>query len=139
MADILGTLGQGIVEVRAIPGAPSAGGRTYIQASATGAAAAIAATLPGVAGKTTWITGFSVTGAGATGASVITVTITGIATTMSYSVVIPAGVTANVAEMIIEFVDPIPASAVNTAIVVNVPSFGAGNTNAAVNAHGYQL
>lgn len=117
---------------------PTGTTKTYIQASATGAATALTATLAGAAGKTTWISGFSVTGAGATGASVITVTITGIATTMSYSVVIPAGVTANVAELFIEFTDPIPASAVNTAVVVNVPSFGAGNTNAAVNAHGFQ-
>jgi hypothetical protein len=31
------------------------------------------------------------------------------------------------------------ASAVNTAIVLTLPSLGAGNTNAAVVAYGYQL
>jgi hypothetical protein len=137
MADIVGSLGQQINEVRTIPGS-AATTRTYIQASATGAATPLSPALAGAAGKTTWISGFSVTGAGATGASVITVTITGIGTTMSYSVVIPAGVTTNVAELFVEFADPIPASAVNTAITLNVPSFGAGNTNAAANLHGFQ-
>jgi multisubunit Na+/H+ antiporter MnhC subunit len=117
---------------------PTGGTRTYIQASANGAATALTATLAGTAGKTTFISGFSVTGSGATGATSVIVTITGIGTTMSYIVTVPAGANANVAEMFIEFADPIPASAVNTAIVISVPSFGVGNLFAAVNAHGFQ-
>jgi hypothetical protein len=34
---------------------------------------------------------------------------------------------------------PVPATAVNTAIVVTVPSLGAGNTNAAVTAFGFYV
>jgi hypothetical protein len=33
----------------------------------------------------------------------------------------------------------LPAAALNTPIVVTLPAGGAGNTNAAVNAHGYQI
>ncbi len=116
------------------------GGGTDITASATGAAAAISATLAAAASKTTYISGFAVTGAGATGASVITITVTGtISGTLNYKLAVPAGATSGVTPLIVEFARPIPASALNTAIVVNVPSFGAGNTDAAVVAHGFQL
>ena len=37
----------------------------------------------------------------------------------------------------VRFPQPLPASAVNTAITVTVPSFGAGNTNAAVVVYGF--
>ena len=40
-----------------------------------------------------------------------------------------------VVDVEIEF--PLAASAQNTSITVSFPSFGSGNTNAAVNAHGY--
>lgn len=118
---------------------PSAGAQTDVDASATGANAAQAVTLPAAAGQTTYITGFQITGAGATAASVIVVTVTGVlGGTKRYDLVIPAGATTSITPLIIEFARPIPASAVNTAIVVNVPAFGAGNTNVAVTAHGYQ-
>lgn len=113
---------------------------TPVGASATGAAAAIAATLPGVAGKTTHITGFEVTGAGATAASVITVTVTGLlGGTQSFKLAIPAGVTVGVTPLVVPLGRGFPASGPNTAIAVNVPSFGVGNTDAAVAAQGYQL
>jgi hypothetical protein len=38
----------------------------------------------------------------------------------------------------VNFNPPIPAASVNTAIVVTLPSLGAGNTNAAVVTHGFQ-
>lgn len=113
--------------------------QTDVDNSATGAAAAIAATLPAAAGATTFITGFEVTGTGATAGSIITITVTGIlGGTKSYVYVVPAGVGAAAPTLTVEFSRPIPASALNTAIAVNVPSFGAGNTNAAVTAHGFQ-
>lgn len=113
--------------------------QTNVDNSATGAATAIAATLAAAAGATTYITGFEVTGTGATAGSTIVVTVTGIlGGTLSYELAIPAGVGTPINPLIVEFPSPIPASALNTAIVVNVPSFGAGNTNAAVTAHGFQ-
>lgn len=105
----------------------------------TGAAAAITATLAAVAGKRTFIAGFAVDGLGATAASVIEITVTGVlGGTMRYKLTIPAGATVALADPIrVEFARPIPASADNTAIVVNVPSFGAGNTSAIASAHGF--
>jgi hypothetical protein len=111
---------------------------TDLTASATGAATALTATLPGTAGRTTFITGFEITGAGATAASNILVTVTGtISGTLNYYLTVPAGATTSITPLVVEFARPIPASAANTAIVVNVPSFGSGNTAAAVTAHGF--
>jgi hypothetical protein len=113
--------------------------QTDVDASSATAAAANNVTLPGVAGATTFITGFEITGDGATAGSIIAVTVTGIlGGTKTYFVTIPTGAGVAIAPLIVEFVRPIPASGLNTAIVVNVPSFGVGNTNAAVTAHGFQ-
>lgn len=102
------------------------------------AAANAVATLPGAVGKTTWITGFELTAAGATAALVVVATVTGPANTLSYVFTFPAGATVGAAPLVVEFPRPIPAAAPNTAIVVTLPSGGAGNTNAAAVAHGYQ-
>ena len=105
----------------------------------TGAASAISATLGGTAGKTTYLAGFEVTGAGATAASVVAVTVVGIVGgTRTYYIAVPAGAAVGIAPLIVEFPRPIPASGPNVNIVVNVPSFGAGNTNEAVAAHGFR-
>ncbi len=113
-------------------------GGTPVTGSATGAASAITATLTSAAGKTAYITGFLVTGAGATAASVINVTITGTITgTLNYNIVVPAGTTTSIQPTGQTFAIPIAASGTNTNIVVNVPSFGSGNTNAAVSAYGF--
>ena len=118
----------------------AAGGTELISASGNKAAAAGTATLTPSATTTAYISGFEVTGAGATGASNILVTVTGLlGGTTTYVMTIPAGVTTAVSPLMVEFSPALPASAINTAIVVNVPSFGAGNTNAAVVAHGYQI
>lgn len=107
--------------------------------SGTQAATTATCTLAASAGKTTYITGFQITGAGATGASVIAPTVTGVITgTMTYELAIPAGVTAPVTPLVVSFPIPVPASAVNTTIVVSAPSFGAGNTNASCVAQGFQ-
>lgn len=111
---------------------------TRVAASATVAAAANNQTLAGAAGKLTYLEGFVVSGGGATAASNIEVTVTGLATTLRFTMTIPAGATAAVAPIVVMFPTPIPASAVNTAIVVNVPSFGAGNTAASAAAWGFQ-
>ena len=76
--------------------------------------------------------------AGATGASVVSITLTGtISGTLNYSLAVPAGASAGVTPLVVEFAQPIPASAVNTALTLNVPSFGAGNTNASAVLHGF--
>lgn len=116
-------------------------GATPITAASGNVANANAvATLAGVASKTTYIQGFQLTASGATAASVVSVTVTGlISGTATYTFTFPAGATAAAQPLIVEFPAPIPASAVNTAIVVTLPAGGSGNTNATANAQGFQL
>ena len=104
------------------------------------AATSTTAALAAPANNTTnYLTGFQVTGAGATAASVILVTVTGLSVgTLTYVMAIPAGANVAVAPLIVNFSPALPASAANTAVTVNVPSFGAGNTNASAVAVGYQ-
>jgi hypothetical protein len=113
-----------------------------IAASASGAAQSNAATLAATAAKTNFLEGFDVSGGGATAASVIEVSITGLAAgTLKYELNILAGVTGPMnaqGGFSVRFPQPLPASAVNTAITVTVPSFGAGNTNASVVCYGFQ-
>ena len=109
-------------------------------ASGNVANASAAATLAGASSKTTYITGFQITAGGATAASIVSATVTGTITgTMTYSFVVPAGVTTAATPLIVTLPKPVPASATNTAIVVTLPALGSGNTNATVNAQGYQL
>jgi len=110
----------------------------HIEASTTAAAAAQSPALAAAAGKTTYITGFAVTGGGATAASVIRITVDGTATQLNFDLAIPAGATLGATPLNIVFPRPIPASAVNSAITLNVPSFGAGNTIAAAAVYGFQ-
>lgn len=112
---------------------------TAVSAGANVAASANNQTLAAVAAKMNYLAGFAVTGLGATGAGSITVTTTGLANNLSFVVPIPAGATAAVAPLVVQFNPPLPASAVNTAIVVLVPSFGAGNTTASASAWGFLI
>ena len=115
---------------------PSAG----ISASSGNVANASAvATLPAVAGKTTYITGLAITGSGATVGSIVVATVAGLSGgTASHIFESPTGATVGSTPLVLQFTPPLPASAVNTAIVVTLPALGAGNTNAAVTAWGYQ-
>jgi hypothetical protein len=103
------------------------------------AAAAGTATLAGVAGKTTVADGIVVTGLGATAASTVLATLTGPANTVNFALTIPAGAATAIIPLALEFPTPIAAAAPNTAVVLNVPSFGAGNTNARGTIHGRQI
>lgn len=107
---------------------------------ASGAAQANNAVLAGAQGKTTYLSGFMITGLGATSASTIVVTITGLVGggTPAFQLSIPAGATILIAPLEFKPNVPLPASGQNQAITVNVPSFGAGNTAACVTAYGFQ-
>lgn len=101
---------------------------------------AAVATLAAAAGLTNWLAGFEVTFGGATGASLVTVTVGGVkGGSPQYTIAVPAGATLSGTPLIVEFSPPLQASAVNTAITVTVPALGAGNTACTVVAHGYQL
>jgi hypothetical protein len=101
------------------------------------AAAVASATIAAVAGRLNFCTGFEFTFAGATAASVVVATLTGLAGgTVSYVIAVPAGAAVQGTPLIVQFSKPAQASGVNIAIVISVPSLGAGNTNACVNLHG---
>lgn len=109
-------------------------------ASGNVANASAVATLAGAAGATTYVSGLLISGAGATAASVVTATVTGlIGGTMSITVAVPAGAAVGIAPIYVDFNPPLPASAVNTSIVLTLPALGAGNTNASVSAWGYRI
>lgn len=115
-------------------------GATPITASSGNVANAPAvATLAGAAAKTTYINGFQCTASGATAGLAVNVTVAGCVTgTMTYAFVFPAGVV-SATPLLVTFPEPIPASTVNTAIVVTLPASGAGGTNASVSAQGFQV
>ena len=97
------------------------------------------ATLPGAPGLTTFISGFEITGSGATAASCVNATVTGVVSgNLIYTFCAPAGLTAAAPPLIVNFNPPIPAASVSTPITVTLPSLGAGNANAAVVTHGFQ-
>lgn len=114
---------------------------TPLTASATGTTAAIAATLAGVANKTTYITGFVVTANNPTAATNSTVTVAG---TVSGSLVYgmntlaAAATTPQPAPLVVQFEAPVPASATNTAISVTLSALGTGGVGQ-VNVTGFQL
>lgn len=102
--------------------------------------ASAVATLTAVAGKTTYICGFDMSGSGATAGQIVVGTITGtIGGSLSYVFTSSTGVLAGDTGVFRDFASCIPASAISTPIVVTLPALGTGNTNAVANAHGYQL
>lgn len=106
--------------------------------SATGTTAATTATLPGAAGKTTYICGFSIRAnatAAATGNATVTGTVSG---TMNFTQwTAPAASGIGITEPPLG-AECIPASAANTPIAVNSAAPGAGGI-VSVSAWGYQL
>jgi hypothetical protein len=103
--------------------------------AAVGAAgAAVSGTLAAVAGKTTRISGFDVSGGTVLVAVLAGITVTGLLNgkTFTYNVVFTV---LNGAYLSVRFSQPIPASAVNAAIVVSVPAL-TGGPAVAVNVWG---
>lgn len=105
--------------------------------SANEADAIAAASLPAVVGKTNNLSGLIINGSGATAASVVLATVTGLqGGTLEIPVPVPAGVDLAINPIIVNFTQPLSASAADTAITVSLPALGAGNTNAAVGLWG---
>lgn len=125
--------------VGALPPFP-AGATPLCSSSGNVANASAVATLTAAAGKTTYITGFEITGGGATAAALVQATLAGLlGGTATYIVGVVAGAALQNPGLSVQFSTPLPASAVNTAITLTVPALGAGNTNSAVVAHGFQI
>ena len=86
-----------------------------------------------------FLSGFNLTGAGASSATVVSLTVTGLlGGTMTYTVGVPSGANVSIQPLIVQFPEAIMATAANTAITVSVPTFGTGNTNVAVSMYGYR-
>lgn len=119
--------------------APAAGAQVNNSSGNVANAAAVATLAAGGAGIYTYITGFEITAAGSTAGLAVNVTITGVTGgTLTFTFVFPVGVLVPATPLVVSLPAPVRASAVNTAIVVTLPAGGAGNTNAAVSAQGYQ-
>lgn len=117
-----------------------AGATAVTSSSGNVAAAAASATLAAVAGKTNYVTGFEITGGGATAGLNVIATLVGLLSgTASYIVTAAVGVLVGNRPVVVQFSPAIPASAVNTALVLSVPSLGLGNTHSAVVLHGYYI
>jgi hypothetical protein len=118
----------------------SASTRIGISASSGNVAAGAAtATLSGIKGKVTHICGFSITSSGATAASVVSPTVTGAnGGTLTFTYPSVAGAAAGNAALVVPLYPCVPATGENQSIAVSLPSLGAGNTNATVNAWGFQ-
>jgi hypothetical protein len=142
---------DGTIDVTVVDASGSAGGLSVnpypagaVPVTASSGAVANASStlnLPGVAGKTTYMTGLEVTGLGATAAGSVTVSIylAGSALTLYFVVPIPAGVTTGISPLIVQFPTPISAGGANAVIQTTMPAFGSGNTAACLNVHGFQL
>jgi hypothetical protein len=110
-----------------------------IVAAATGTTAGATATLAAALGKVTYICGFSVAPGSAATAITINVTVTGPASTFTYSVGAPVtavGVTGAVLTQ--NFSPCLSASAPNTGIAVAAGALGTSGVNQDVNAWGFQ-
>lgn len=118
-------------------------GATFVSATSGNVAAAVAtAVLPATSGKTTYLSGFQIFGAGATAASVVNATVTSLgggATTITYPVVAVLGATVPNTPVVVTFSPAIPATTTNQTITGSCPSLGAGNTNNCLNMFGYQI
>lgn len=101
--------------------------------------ATAAAALAADANRWNYLTGFDVTGAGATAASIVTVTVSGLygGITKTYKIGVPAGATTQITPFRMTFDPPLKSAAKNTAITVSAAAFGAGNLHASTNVQGY--
>jgi len=98
------------------------------------------ATLPAAASRTTCLASVQFTGGGATAGGLVLATITGVVGgPLSYVFGVPTGATVPAAPLVLNFDPPLVATGVNTAIVCTLPALGAGNTNAATSASGFQI
>jgi hypothetical protein len=115
-------------------------GATPVAAAGSTNAAVLNLSLPGAVGKTTYITGLEIFGLGATAASIVAATLTGIlGGGMTLLIGVPAGTSTETLPKVLQFNPPLPANAVNTAIALSVPSFGAGNQGVSAALRGFQL
>lgn len=139
--DVTGAQPNFATAVPVIMSDPYPSGSTAVSCSTGNVAAATATcTIPAASNKTTYITGFDITGSGATVGSVVTCTLTNTGSgTHSYTFAATAGALLSDTPLVKSFATPLKATAQNTSPVLSCPSLGTGNTNMTINADGYEL
>jgi len=101
---------------------------------------AAAAAIPAAAGKVGYLTGFDVSGGGATAGSTVLLTITGLlGGTATHSISVPNSPTSQITPRSYVFDPPLRGADVNTAITVSLAALGAGNTSACVSVYGFSI
>jgi hypothetical protein len=123
-----------------IPG-DNVGGRITVSNSASGTTAAVVATLPALAGRSTYLCGFSYQGSDATAGQVGVVAVTNVTggtMNFAYPTLALGATVPQPGPLTVTFTPCLAATAQNTTIVVTGPALGAGATVATVNAWGYQ-
>lgn len=98
------------------------------------------ATLAAVPGQTTYITGFTVTGGGATVGQTVAALVTQLfGGPITYAYTAETGVGVGSRPLNVTFTPPYPATGPNTPIIVTVAAVGAGNLATCVTAIGFTL
>ena len=95
------------------------------------------ATLNAASGAYTYISGFQITGTGATVAATVTCTVTGVVNQMYYLYTVPTGASLAATPLIVTFSPPLQSTATNTAISVSCPSTGAAGY-ISINSQGFR-
>jgi hypothetical protein len=127
----------GTVQVQP-PGAVGTTQIPFVLSTDSGGAAVATVTVPALGGKQIYVTGWEVMGDGATGQSVIAITLGWGGTTFgTYRYNVVAGVTTAQPNLFVEYSVPITAGSPGANCVLTVPSFGAGNTASSAVLHGF--
>jgi len=118
-----------------LPARATAVSATSGDVAAATATATIAA--PSVAGASNYLCGFDMRGTGATSATTVALTITGlVGGTMTFQVLVVAGATTATPSLTVQFPVCLKGTP-DTAVVVSMPTFGTGALHAMINAWGY--
>lgn len=127
-------LGGGAVGAAGYPA-----GATPVQSGDNQANAALSASLPAAVGKTTYLTGLSISGGGSTAGAAVAGSLTGLlGGTRAFTVIVPAGALVPMQPLTLNFNPPLPASGLNTAIALSVGAGGAGNAGISAMLTGFQ-
>ena len=96
--------------------------------------------IPPVVGKTFYLTGFEVTGSGATAGLPVTVTVQDLlGGTLLYSYCAAVGALVSNQPLIVQYNQPLPARLPNQSVTITCPALGTANTQNMIAAHGYYL
>lgn len=131
--------GELVASIDLTGGTDAAASQTQAGQTATGANAALAPAITPGAGQTAFITSLRIEGTGATAATVVAATLTGVlGGTITYEVTVPAGAAVAITPVTDQFGGRgLAANAAGVAITLNVPAFGAGNLFAEASVRGY--